>query len=431
MPFSARRILVKGFEAIHVGWIIVGITLVTLHLLEAAVRVRRDVAVRADRPRTFAVGDPRAESWYADYQREFEATRELLWRPYVYYRRAPSPPGRYITIDSLGHRRTPQPTQPATPAARVFLYGGSTMWGEPQREDRTIAAELSRRLQPLAGPGARIEVRNVAETGYVFTQELIQLMLDLRAGARPDVVVFYDGINDVAATVQRGAPGEPQNEHNRIGEFRLGRALTRTGYDSALTKDLRALSVIGGLAAQRIALVQWAQSRKPRPPRTFVAADSAARGIARTYAENVMLVEMLAARYGFTPFYVWQPNVHATEKRLDPHEEDLRRQIDKDPFHNRIQAVHRLVPAMLDSVMRGVATDRFVNTASLFKNDPQPVFVDWIGHTTESSIPAIVDAFWPALETVVSRRLACASTPPRLPVGACGARPPTTVSLKS
>ena len=285
-----------------------------------------------------------------------------------------------------------------------------------------MAAEISRRLQPLAGAGQRIEVTNVAETGYVFTQEVIQLVLDLRAGQRPDVVVFYDGINDVAATVQRGAPGEPQNEHNRVNEFMLGRALTQSGYGGAVRRDLRALSVLGNLAFNRLALVQWAKSRRPTQPRRFIAADSAARGIARTYAENVMLVEMLAERYGFTPVYVWQPNVHASEKRPNAHEQNIQRQIEGDPFQNRLRAVHRLAPALLDSAMRGVAPGRFVNAAGLFKDDPQPVYVDQIGHTTESSVPTIVNSLWPTLERAVSVHLACVAAPSD-PQAATAARP--------
>ncbi|HEV7991909.1 MAG TPA: hypothetical protein VGP25_08795 [Gemmatimonadaceae bacterium] len=405
MSHSARRIFTKGLQAIHAGWVIAGITLLALLLLEVGVRVRRYVAARpSSGPVSYVAGDPHAESWFADYEREFQATRGLRWRPYVYYRRAPSPPGRYITIDSLGHRRTPQPTQPATPVARVFLYGGSTMWGEPQREQRTIAAEVARRLQPLAGPGARIEVTNVGETAYVFTQELIQLELDLRAGLRPDVVVFYDGINDVAAAVQRGTPGEPQNESNRVADFTLGRALAGAKYGE-VRQDLSALSVLGGLAFKRLALVQWAQERKPRRVPHFIAADSTARGVARTYAENAMLVEMLAARYHFTPVFVWQPNFHATEKRLNPFEQRLMRRIERDSLHLQLQAVHRLVPALLDSAMRDVAPGRFVNAASLFKGDTQAVYVDMIGHTTETSVPAIVDSFWPTLASVMTRQL--------------------------
>ena len=397
------RFLGKNLAAIRAAWLIIGVTLLMLFLLEAAFRTRRLLAERRSMaPRTYMSGDPRAEPWFADYQREFDRTRGLRWRPYVYFRRAESLDGPYIRIDSLGHRVTPQPTSPAAPAARVRLYGGSTMWGEPQREDHTVAAEISRRLQRLAGPGARIEVTNVAETGYVFTQEVIQLMLDLRAGARPDVVVFYDGLNDVASTVQRGVAGDPQNEGNRIADFALGRSLDRASYASPLAKDMGPLGALVAQSFNRLAMVQWAQARKSRPERTFIAADSAARGTAHAYIENGKLVESLGARYGFTTVYVWQPNLHSSEKKLDPYEKNLRQLIESDTFHLRVQATHRMVPAILDSAMRGVAPERFVNASKLFKDDPQPVFVDRIGHTTESAIPVIVDTFWPTLERAVT-----------------------------
>ena len=51
--------------------------------------------------------------------------------------------------------------------------------------------------------------------------EVLQLMLDLRTGERPDVVMFYDGINDVASAVQRGVAGDPQNESRRVANSRL------------------------------------------------------------------------------------------------------------------------------------------------------------------------------------------------------------------
>lgn len=414
MHLSLKRFVITGLEAIRTAWLIVGVTLLLLLLLEATVRVRQFIAERPrGAPRTYVAGDPRASNWFAEYRRDFDATRSLQWRPYVYFRRQASASRHFITIDSLGHRVTPQPARPAKPLARVFLFGGSTMWGEPQREDHTIAAELSRRLQPLAGPDARIEVTNFAETAWVFTQELVQLILELRAGGRPDVVVFYDGINDVAATVQRGVAGDPQNEFNRTAEFALGRALDRGSYAGWLEKDLRPIAVLEGMAMKRLALVRWAQSKKSAPTRAFISADSAARSEVRVYAENARLVEMLAAHYGFSAVYVWQPNLHASEKRLDPYEQDLRRQIESDPFQRRMQEMHRLISPLLDSAMRGVAPGRFVNAAGLFKDDPQPVYIDRIGHTTEGAIPAIVASFWPTLETAMTRRLARPAATPQ------------------
>ena len=53
--------------------------------------------------------------------------------------------------------------------------------------------------------GRSVCVRNYGETGWVSTQELIKLMLELkRTGRKPDLVIFYDGANDVYLPYQYG-----------------------------------------------------------------------------------------------------------------------------------------------------------------------------------------------------------------------------------
>src|SRR6185295_3816027 len=93
--------------------------------------------------------------------------------------------GTYINVDSAGIRITPQRPISGVPVARVFMFGGSTMWGWLQRYDKTIPAEVARRLATMADSVGGIEVTNFGETGYVFTQEVLELMLQLRAGNRP------------------------------------------------------------------------------------------------------------------------------------------------------------------------------------------------------------------------------------------------------
>lgn len=405
LPNARRNPIVRVFSFVGTAWAVLGITLLIVVLLECIVRGRKAFAERSSgAPRTYMQGDPRNEPWYAAYHDEFLEVRKLAWRPYVYFRRVPHQ-GTEISIDSLGHRVTPQPSTPAIPAARVRMYGGSTMWGEPLRAAHTIPAEVARRLQPLAGDGARIDVTNVGETGYVFTQELLQLLLDLRAGERPDVVVFLDGINDVAATVQRGVAGDPQNEVRRFSEFALGRQLDGYAEQSRLRRDFNASATLVGAIIKRSAIVQWAQSRKRGPAPSYIQPDSASRALARVYVQNARLVEALGAQYGFSAVYVWQPTTHTTEKQLDPYEKNLRTLIEADSFQVRVQQVHRRLAPMLDSAMREVAPDRFINEMGLFKDDPRPVFVDQTGHNTEVAIPAIVDAFWPALSRVTTEAL--------------------------
>jgi lysophospholipase L1-like esterase len=402
-----RRLAINTWRGLHAFWIIVGMSVAILLLAESCFRVQRTVSERMRGARTegHLAGDPQAKlSWFDEFNREYDITRPQRWKSYLYWGRIPSFRGRYVNIDSAGRRVTPQPATPAKPVARVFFFGGSTMWGTAQRDDHTIAAEASRRLQALAGPGNRIEVTNFGESGYVSTQELIELELQLRAGNRPDVVVFYDGINDVGTTLQYGAPGIPQNESKRVSEFAMGRAIDRTGFARGLRKDLTAEGVLMREGFNQLALLDWLKSKKPSAPLTFISADSGARSTAHVYAENMRMVEALSKTYGFQPIYVWQPSVHSTAKPLTKFEERIVRGIKADDFQRRTMETQTAISPIVDSMMATVAPGRFINATSLFKGDTMSVFVDRIGHNTEASVPKIVDAFWPVLEAAVGHQ---------------------------
>jgi lysophospholipase L1-like esterase len=408
MAFSARGILGKGWEALRTVWLMVGICVLLVVLAESCYRVQRSVgeSITGRRPGVSPVVDPRTRTdWYAEYMVDFDATRAAQWKPFVYFSRYPSYSGRYINIDSAGRRITPQPSTPLVPRARVFFFGGSTMWGTSQRDHKTIPAEASRRLQALAGPGQRIEVTNFGENGYVLTQEVIELMLQLRKGNVPDIVVFFDGINDAGATVQWGYAGNTQNESKRVAEFAMGRKLDRTGADRGVRRDLRALGLLAMTSTEQLELLQKLKTMMPTPPQQFVSADSGARSTVHYYSANVRLVEALAAHYGFTPIYVWQPTVHTTTKIPTPFEARLLTSIKYDPFNARLREVHLAIPMMLDSVMPRLVPGRFVNASGLFDKDTTHIFVDRVGHNSEEAIPTIVDAFWPTLQIEVQRKL--------------------------
>ncbi|MEO7458053.1 MAG: SGNH/GDSL hydrolase family protein [Gemmatimonadaceae bacterium] len=388
-------------RVVRTSWLIAGVCIAMLVSLEVGLRLASD----SPEPGSLPDGDPRAgTSWWKEYSREFDATREAKWKPFVYFQRNPSYTGQYINIDASGRRVTPQP--PNLPvAARVFFFGGSTMWGTSQRDSMTIPAEASRRLQQIAGPNSRIDVTNFGENGYVFTQEIIELMLQLRQGNVPDVVVFFDGINDAGAAVQAGAGGLTQNESKRYSEFAMGRTLDRTGVDRGIRHDLRAWGVLASSGGEQLALLQTLKTWKPVAPRTYISADSGAREVARIYASNARVVEALAKEYGFTPLYVWQPTLHGTSKRLTKYERRLMFVIDADPFNKRLQEVHRVVPALLDVSMPAIVGARFVNASRALDGEAEHVFVDKVGHNTEAGVPVLVDSFWPALKKALEKKL--------------------------
>lgn len=379
------------------GWLMFGVMLLMLAGLEGAYRMQADLR-QALRP-SIPPGHPYADSsWFPAYLREYEATFGLQWKPYVYFRR-PFYAGVYINVDSLGHRRTVPGPISASDTVRVFCFGGSTMFGSYLRDSATIASVIARRLMGRVARGAAIAVTNYGESGYVFTQEMLELELQLRANNIPDVVVFYDGINDVAAAAQYGKAGVPQNEGNRAREFAFGRAIY--GSENGVGSDARAVVAIGSAMAQRFQFLDRLREAVARPAGPSLSSAELARDVADTYAANVDLIEALSKAYGFRVLYVWQPTLHATTKLLTPFEQQLLDQIEGDAFNRRLRDMHVAVGPLLDAAVHPRVGARFVNEISLFANDTISVFTDELGHNTEKAIPTIVDGFLPQLRALV------------------------------
>jgi len=426
MPALIKSFAIKAASLFQTTCLITGMTVVLILGLEASVRVYRSgrawIAPRLTRLAHQSQqwkSDPAPPGYWdvkvhPDYYAELSAVRHLNWEPYVYSRAQANFNGKYIHTDSIGRRVTPQPAAvpdasgaPPQRSLKVFLMGASTMWGYGQRDAHTIAAEVSRRLQSIVVPGERIEVVNQSQIGYVMTQSVLALLLELRDGNRPDVVVFFDGSNDVAAAMQSGVAGIPQNEFKREADFKLGRALDHHAFDSGLRKDVTAIAILLRQALNQFdvfdAVVQRA-ARRPAPPQpSHIAAE-----VARRYTDNARLVSEWGRADGFIPIFVWPPAIQNTEKRLTPSERALLPQhLETNPYVE----VYRVLPRMLDSMMAPIAAGRFVNQSGLFKEDSLPIFLDVQGHQTELATPGIADAIWPALRTaVLEQRRRIAST---------------------
>ena len=146
---------------------------------------------------------------------------EDRWRPYVYFRQKPFT-GKTITIGSDGLRATWEAPSPALldqrPRVKLLMLGGSSLWGFGARDDETIPSRVARDLEQR---GWHVELKNLSEIGYVSTQELVALFRELQAGYRPDVVIFYDGVNDTTSALLEREAGLTTNEVNRRQEFNL------------------------------------------------------------------------------------------------------------------------------------------------------------------------------------------------------------------
>jgi hypothetical protein len=395
-----QRSLMRAGGVLRDTWLMIGATVVLILLLEAAYRLQAAVRHSSDGPASAPVAGVEppnpfdSTAWAADYRRDHLSEEAVRWASYVYVRN-PTFRGTYITVDSLGHRVTPLPPSNGGRAVRVFFLGGSTTFGWYQRADSTMPAEAARRMQALLGDSAHVEVTNFGVPGHTFMQEILELELQLRAGARPDVVVFYDGINDVMATVQNQRAGLPQNEANRVDDFARGRALAAES-PSGMANDLRVarrslLSVLGRLHLARRII----EAKRPQAPPSLPA-DSLAQSLVRVFAENARIVDALAVRYEFEPIYVWQPALLSTRKPVTRREDWLRRP-------QRIADLHMAVPKYIGAAMAPVAGGRFIDATDLFHDDKREIFADVYGHTYERANPRVVDTLMPSLTAALVR----------------------------
>lgn len=106
--------------------------------------------------------------------------------------------GTYLNIDMDGVRQTalPDETYIDKPALRIWMFGGSTMFGWGLSDEWTIPSILQRRLQARL-PDYQVQVTNFGAPIYNSSQELALLIANLRLQHAPHAIVFMDGLNDV------------------------------------------------------------------------------------------------------------------------------------------------------------------------------------------------------------------------------------------
>lgn len=127
------------------------------------------------------------EEWAGRLFAEFASQRHV-YRDFVIWTLKPFA-GETITVDRDGIRRHGN-TNGAARSASIWVFGGSTIWGDGAPDNMTIPAYL----EQVTGK----RTANFGQLAYIAHQGLNALMQESLTGSRPELVVFYDGYNDVA-----------------------------------------------------------------------------------------------------------------------------------------------------------------------------------------------------------------------------------------
>lgn len=384
MTTPLRRI--RGiFRAIRATWSIAGLTLLAILLMEGGLRA---VFAVKDHLGAAATPDPRViaegyggEAWPVRHYRELERLAER-WEPYVYFRQRPFS-GETISIDERGFRRTWQAPHDASLAARgrpfrVLMLGGSSLWGFGARDDHTIPSLVARKLHER---GRRIVVGNLAEIGYVSTQEVIAMVRELQSGDRPDLVIFYDGVNDSTSALLEGEAGVTTNERNRRAEFNIRQSPSRlaAAMIARLVEDT-ATSRLARTIGRRIVGYRDPAGALPGLDhrRELIA------GVVRRYIANVEIADRFGREFGFTALHYWQPVVF-DKKSLAPFEREEAQ---------KLGWARSFLVEVYDAIRGSTelrVDPRFHDLSRLFDETRGLVFIDYC-HTTEAANEVIAEA---------------------------------------
>lgn len=351
-----KNVLLKVSRMIRTVWFLIGLFVLALICIELGSRFILFVYTHLRAP------DPRA-AMYKNMPRQMgpkilqdvkaiTAPNNALWESYVYWRCKPFN-GYYMHIDDQGLRRT---VNFGRSKIKIFVFGASTLWGADVPDQETIPSQLSKDLHERNRDCA---ITNFGQLGYVSTQSLLTLLLELRKGNIPKLAVFYDGPNEILATLYNGRAGIPLNEENRVKEFNLTRDNSRMS-----------LYLLRNLFPSTIRILSKVVS--VHPDETTQGDTKLADDCVRNYVWNVKEVEQLGKRYGFETLFFWSPTVFTKNE--------------KTPYENAstdILLKNKLPKAFILTVYNRVqnspdlANDpRFHDFGDIFKNEKRTVFSD-------------------------------------------------------
>jgi lysophospholipase L1-like esterase len=249
------------------------------------------------------------------------------------------------------------PVHPTT----VWTFGGSTMYGTAAPDFATIPSYLSRDLN--SGSRDCVVVLNFGVEGYVTDQELILLQEQLKAGGRPDIVVFYDGVND--SSLAWGAPGHA-NLHFLFG-------VVKSRVEGSLSGRLDFLQKSYAVRLTRAAF----ERLQPASSFASIVAREQPNIIVtfRNYEGNLRIARALGDAYKFKLYCFWQPMLTYGHKPLVQFEQrmatrDATGTSAESAWFLTMNAVYR------EAEHHASADGVYVFLGGLFDSIKEPLYVD-------------------------------------------------------
>jgi hypothetical protein len=307
--------------------------------------------------------------WAGELWREWhEMESESEYKAFVVWR-DPQFASEMVNIDAEGLRRTYN-TDCSPGAYTIWMFGNSALLGEGSRDWETIPSLLAKRYQESGHP---VCVKNYADRGWVGTQELVELMLALKASpVKPNLVIFYDGVSDTFLPYETTAGDVHGNYETMQSWFTEAHALQNPGF--AYLQKTNTYRELLRLATR------WSRlGTSPRSAISPAVASESAQKVFDNYLKNAEIAATLGQRFGFRCAFFVQPTALIDAKPLTAEEEHIRQNAE------RTNPGIRLLFQNTYGLFRGIRQPDFFYLGDIFNHHPERLFIGFSHVTPEAN----------------------------------------------
>lgn len=271
-----------------------------------------------------------------------------------------------------GERRTIAPDPALGEPTTVWLLGGSAAFGAGQRDAHTIASELVRRA---GDAGVPLEVRNLAVPATVNWQEAMLLMARLGWDEPPDLIVVYDGANDLALQGQLTEQGRGRSDE------------PASLVDAELDEVLRERADRSGAADGVLPPSATTQPDAAPSP------SEAGQLVFSRYSRGVEAIRRMADSAGVPVAFFWQPDLNLKQPLSDADRDTLAELGIED------ETVTRSIETSA-AARAGLASLGVVDLSSVYDGRDEAIYWDTV-HTNELGARIVAESIFSHLEPTI------------------------------
>jgi hypothetical protein len=244
--------------------------------------------------------------------------------------------------------------------------------------------------------GDALDVRNYAESGWVNWQGIVYLLQKLSEGERPDLVVFYSGVNETLGARRWPRVRRPIWDAEWYSSALADSVVERTRPLTRTWEHYRDTSLVLAALFPRVLQIPPVSTTPEMIVDTVVA----------DYAADKEAVERLGREYGFSTMFVWQVSV-ADKATLSAQERTYAGWLPPSPENTPALdwwSMPQDLGDIYDAIGRRLVSQHgVVDVSDAFSGMSTTAFIDWM-HTSESGNERVARAMYERLAPELPER---------------------------